>query len=309
VQIFPSGDGTWLRCQFHAHTTNSDGDATPAGLCDHYARAGFDVLAITDHWHVTDHPTDDIVVIPSSELSARCEGPSDEAEVLALGVGVLPEVRDYFPTIEALAAWIREQRGAPYLCHPYWSGLAPRHYLEAPSLAGLEVYNGGSELTQGSGLSSVHWDDILQLGATPFAIATDDSHYPGQDSRLGWTMVLAAERSAAAVVDALLHGRAYGSCGPEIREIETEGDVTEVRCSPARSVRLRSGAWDGGAVNADRFAMPYQGEILERDAQGLITRARFAPLEYWRWARIEVDDAHGNRAWSNPWRFPDRDAA
>jgi len=155
----------------------------------------------------------------------------------------------------------------------------------------------------------VHWDDILQLGATPFAIATDDSHYPGQDSRLGWTMVLAAERSAAAVVDALLHGRAYGSCGPEIREIETEGDVTEVRCSPARSVRLRSGAWDGGAVTADRFAMPYQGEILERDAQGLITRARFAPLEYWRWARIEVDDAHGNRAWSNPWRFPDRDAA
>jgi hypothetical protein len=55
--------------------------------------------------------------------------------------------------------------------------------------------------------------------------------------------------------------------------------------------------------------MPYQGEILERDAQGLITRARFAPLEYWRWARIEVDDPHGNRAWSNPWRFPDRDAA
>ena len=183
MHVFPTGEGTWLRCQFHAHTTNSDGDATPAGLCDHYARAGFDVLAITDHWHVTDHATDDIVVMPSSELSARCEGPSDEAEVLALGVDVLPEVRDYFPTIEALAAWIREQGGAPYLCHPYWSGLAPQHYLDAPSLVGLEVYNGGSELTQGSGLSSVHWDDILQLGATPFAIATDDSALPGAGTR------------------------------------------------------------------------------------------------------------------------------
>jgi hypothetical protein len=119
-------------------------------------------------------------------------------------------------------------------------------------------------------------------------------------------MVLAAERSQAAVIDALVHGRAYGSCGPEIHAVEVDGDVTEVRCSPARSVRLRSGAWDGGAVNADRFGMPYRGEILERDHHGLITRARFEPLEYWRWARIEVDDAHGNRAWSNAWRLPDK---
>ena len=190
------------------------------------------MLAITDHWHVTDHATDDILVMPSSELSARCEGPSDEAEVLALGVEVLPEVRDYFPTIEGLAAWIREQGGAPYLCHPYWSGLDPQHYLDAPSLVGLEVFNAASELTQGSGLSSVHWDDILQLGATPFAIATDDTHYPGQDSRNGWTMVLAAERSKEAVIDALVHGRAYGTAGPTIHSIEVEDEITEVRCSP-----------------------------------------------------------------------------
>ena len=204
-------------------------------LCDHYTRAGFDVLAITDHWHVTDHATDDIVVIPSSELSARCEGPSDEAEVLALGVGVLPEVRDYFPTIEALAAWIREQGGAPYLCHPYWSGLAPRHYLDAPSLVGLEVYNGGSEMTQGSGLSSVHWDDILQLGATPFAIATDDSHHPGQDSRLGWTMVLAAERSQAGVIDALCTAAPTGRAGR--RSTRSRSTATSPRCAARRRGR------------------------------------------------------------------------
>ena len=65
--------GSWLRCQFHAHTTNSDGEATPEGLADHYARAGFDVLAITDHWHVTEHPSDRILVIGSSELSARVD--------------------------------------------------------------------------------------------------------------------------------------------------------------------------------------------------------------------------------------------
>ena len=36
-------EGTWLRCQLHAHTTNSDGEPTPEGLVEHYARAGYDV--------------------------------------------------------------------------------------------------------------------------------------------------------------------------------------------------------------------------------------------------------------------------
>ena len=83
------GPGSWLRCQLHSHTTNSDGDATPQGLVDHYARAGFDVLAITDHWHATSHQHDRVTVIASSELSARVpEQELEEAEVLAIGVGV-----------------------------------------------------------------------------------------------------------------------------------------------------------------------------------------------------------------------------
>ena len=38
-----------LLCEFHAHTTWSDGVLTPAELVDLYGRSGFDVLAITDH--------------------------------------------------------------------------------------------------------------------------------------------------------------------------------------------------------------------------------------------------------------------
>ncbi|HXH98423.1 MAG TPA: PHP domain-containing protein, partial [Gaiellaceae bacterium] len=84
------GDGIWLRCQLHAHTTSSDGEAEPAALCAHYAEAGFDVLAITDHWHVTDCEHEGLVVIPSSELSSAAPTPSGEAEALALGVAELP---------------------------------------------------------------------------------------------------------------------------------------------------------------------------------------------------------------------------
>ncbi len=48
--------GEWLRCALHAHTTNSDGDLPPERLVRHYDRAGYDVLAITDHWVRTDEP-------------------------------------------------------------------------------------------------------------------------------------------------------------------------------------------------------------------------------------------------------------
>ena len=43
-------EGPWLRCALHAHTTNSDGEVAPRTLVKHYERAGYDVLAITDHW-------------------------------------------------------------------------------------------------------------------------------------------------------------------------------------------------------------------------------------------------------------------
>lgn len=91
-------DGEWLRCQLHSHTTNSDGEATADGLIEHYVRAGFDVLAITDHWHITTAAHDELVLLPSSELSARLEGRGDfDADVLAYGIDVLPEPRRSSP--------------------------------------------------------------------------------------------------------------------------------------------------------------------------------------------------------------------
>lgn len=300
----PAGTGIWMRCQLHAHTTNSDGEASPAAVCAHYAVAGYDVLAITDHWHVTDEKGGRLLVLPSSELTAHCDAanPEREAEVLALGVGHLPDAHEAFPSIEDLASWIRSNGGAPYLCHPYWSGLTSAHLLEAPSLAGLEVFNGASEVQQGNGLSAVHWDGALVAGRLPFAIATDDAHAPGEDSDIAWTMVHCAERGPEAVVDALLNGRFFASAGPTIDAIEIGSDGVEVRSSAARAVYLRSGPWDGCAVQADPRLAPYRGVPLARADDGLLTAVRFEPPEFHDWARVEVEDALGRRAWSNPWR-------
>ncbi|MGN6379568.1 MAG: CehA/McbA family metallohydrolase [Gaiellales bacterium] len=304
IEAFPAGHGVWLRCQFHSHTTNSDGNATPAELCAHYAGLGFDVLAITDHWHVTEHVHPEILTLPGSELSCRDPGPSGEAEALALGVRVLPDTREPFEHIEAMATWITAQGGVPVLNHPYWSGLDRAAALGAPSVVALEVWNGGSEVMQGNGLSTVHWDDVLSTGRMLWGIATDDCHRPGEDSGIGWTWVHAAERSPDAVLDALRRGAAYGSVGPRLEAVEVGDETVEVRSSPAASIRLRSGPWDGCAVNADPAHGGYRGREIARDANGLITAARFDYPEYWRWARVEIEDERGRRAWGNPFRLP-----
>jgi hypothetical protein len=297
-------DGVWLRCQFHSHTTNSDGEASPTALCDHYANAGFDALAITDHWHVTEAEHDRLVLIPGSELTAVAPSPQGEAEALALGVAVLPEAREPFADIETMAAWIAANGGVPFLCHPYWSGLRVEDVLAAPSLAGLEIWNGSAEMLQGNGLSTVHWDDALQQGLLRSGIATDDCHTPGQDSGFGWTWVLAARRSPDAVLAALRAGRFYGSAGPLILDVEVVEASVTVSCSAARSIRLRSGPWDGCAVNADPAAGSWRGQVTGRDASGLPTGALFEAPEYWAWARVEVEDETGRKAWGNPFLLP-----
>jgi hypothetical protein len=291
-------DGVWLRCQLHAHTTNSDGEATPEGVVEHYLRAGYDVLAITDHWHITPFAHDGILVIPSAELSGSVEGEFEEADVLAYGIDELPDARERFPSISDAASWIVAQGGVAYLAHPYWSGLSAEHHLGAPDLSGIEVFNGGAEQQQGNGLSVVHWDAILGAGRECHGIATDDSHYTGQDSRLAWTMVRAAERSREAVLEALRTGCFYASSGPEIRDVQVASDGVEVRCSPARSVTLRSGAWDGCGVNADPLGMNWRGRVIERSDDGAIVAAHFDPPEFHGWGRVEVVAADGGRAWS-----------
>jgi len=297
-------DGVWLKCQLHAHTVNSDGEATPEGLVEHYARAGYDVLAITDHWHVTPFEHAGILVLPSAELSGNVEGPLEEADVLAYGIDELPEVRERFPSIAEAASWIVAQGGVAYLAHPYWSGLSAQAYLDAPDLSGIEVFNGGGEQQQGNGLSVVHWDDILQTGRACHGIATDDTHYTGQDSRLAWTWVRAPERSRAGVLEALRTGCLYGSSGPEIRDVQVAAGHVDVRCSPARSVALRSGPWDGCKVNAGPLEMHYRGQVTERTDDGLITGARFELPEYQSWGRVEVLDATGGRAWGGYLALP-----
>jgi len=138
------------------------------------------------------------------------------------------------------------------------------------------------------------------------ALEIDDSHYPAFDVGDAWTMVRAADRTRAAVVDALRAGHVYASNGPAILDVERDGDTVEVMCSPARDVWLHGGWEDGLGVSVGPRGRREDGAILERNDRGLITRARFTPSldeqsskRDHQWWRLVVGDESGRRAWSN----------
>ena len=295
-------EGEWLKCALHAHTTNSDGELAPDLLVRHYEWAGFDVLAITDHWVRTVEPsTGRLLVIPGTELNARAGGPEHDAHVLALGVDADPEPpANGFAPLEEVVAWIAASGGVPYLAHSYWSGLRTEQFEACAGLVGIEVYNAGCELEIGRGDAGLHWDEALERGHRLYGIASDDSHHPGYDSGHAWVWARCAERTQAAVLEALREGRFYSSAGPEIHSLELDDGALTVRCSPVASATLVAGPRRGARANAGRLGYPHGAEILGRDTDGKITAVRLERPWGAEYGRLELADASGRKAWTNP---------
>jgi predicted metal-dependent phosphoesterase TrpH len=126
-----------LLCELHAHTTWSDGDLTPRELCDLYGRAGFDVLAITDHTTPAGDVREpefgayldeltaegerarrlyDLLVVPGLELTVEDEDPLLAGHALALGL------RSFVGVAGGLEPALRAARAhgaALVAAHPY----------------------------------------------------------------------------------------------------------------------------------------------------------------------------------------------
>ncbi|MDQ3700325.1 MAG: CehA/McbA family metallohydrolase [Chloroflexota bacterium] len=278
--------GEWLRGNLHVHTTNSDGAMSPEMLVAHYDHAGWDFLALTDHWRVSDVADrakfPHLTVIPSIEVNTGPRSTEVGTNYHVVGLNMAEDVpRREGLTGTAGAQWlidaIREQGGEAVIAHPYWSGLTLRDVEGLRQYLALEVYNADTEVHIGRGNSQVLWDDLLGHGIPTLAVAVDDSHRPGHDSLRAWTVVRAADRSAGAIMAALSAGHFYASCGPEIYDVRWEpapdggesgaagsgekgpgalaGGTVTVRCSPARSITLVADATKGGRLNAGALGM------------------------------------------------------
>jgi hypothetical protein len=122
--------------------------------------------------------------------------------------------------------------------------------------------------------------------------ATDDSHFipEGPYWKGGWIMVNADNCTQQEFLEGIRRGNYYSTQGPDFKTIEYGEYSVTVETSPVTYMRLigprRSGKW------------------IHALGKNPICRAEFELPRDWPYARLEIEDSAGKRAWSNPlWCF------
>ena len=287
------GPGRFRRGNLHGHSTGSDGALPPEEVCARYREAGYDFVAVSDHFmeryghRITDTRGargDGFTTLIGAELHAPATSRGDLWHVVAAGLplGFAPpgEAEDG----PALARRAAAAGAFVAVAHPHWSQLTLADGLALDAAHAVEVYNHKSEIEVDRGSGLPLWDALLHEGRRLGAIASDDSHWHVDDAFAGWVMVRAEENEPEALLRALRGGASYASQGPGIRDVAREGDELEVVCTPVSSIILAGpGTWRRRVLGAS------------------LTRARL-PIEpgLGGWRRLILRDALGRRAWSNP---------
>lgn len=293
------------RCkvQLHCHTTVSDGRKTPEEVLEIYRAAGFDAVALTDHWK-RNEPGEyrGMTVLSGAEYNI---GTMDGASflygggvyhIIGIGCKTPPELaRSPELTPKQVADAIHAAGGLVVLGHPAWSLNDPYTVSKQPFYDATEIYNTVSGVHHGCRPDSSLFVDLLACyGMTLPLLATDDAHYYDEDAPISWICIEGADASQDAVLDAVRRGAFYATQGPEVL-VRREGDTVFVRCSPCVKITFFSNR----AHSKDRVI---RGENLTegqyefkqvkvlRDGEEIFDE---------RFLRVEVEDADGKRAWSN----------
>jgi len=280
--------GVWLKANLHTHTSLSDGDRPAAERVEQYAKAGYQVLAITDHRLVAPiEPLcrEGVTLIRSLEAHPACpDGPV--YHLVCLNVSAAFRYDESLSANE-LVAHVRADGGEVVVAHPYWCGHGLDHILALENVLGMEVYNTTCGRI-GKADSSMFWDYLLAAGRFLPAVAVDDTHGP-QDALKAWTMVRAASPSVEDVMAALRAGSFYASCGPEFLALSVHEGVMRVRCSAVREMRFVCRGACGSCLFAPEGGALTTGEFRLPAAPGYV--------------RVQIVDATGCCAWTNPWRL------
>lgn len=282
--------GRWFKGCLHIHSSASDGVLTREEVIDWYRSRGYHFLALTDHDVLSGSRvvSPDFITLGGIEVEG-IDPVSGLYHLVGLEAERAPRIgpMEVLPIQEAVQR-LRAAGGWVSLAHPYWSGQMSKDLLALQGCSALEVYNGGCEVDDCKGYSTVHWDDLLAAGKRLWGLAVDDAHWRNgfKDAGLGWIWVKAETLAPDAILQALDQGHFYASSGPEIYDLKVEGDWASVRCSPAVNVDFV-----GTALFSRRISAA-PGEVL--------TEARHHLIEGQRYLRVACRDSEDRWAWSNP---------
>ncbi len=289
--------GRFWKGNIHTHSTASDGVRTPEAVCATYREAGYDFLALTDHFMARyDFPIVDtrpfrtagFTTILGAELHAPETRLGEAWHILA--VGLPPGFAPLLPgeTGPGVAARALAAGAFVAIPHPAWYALTAEDAATLPGAHAVEVYNHTSQLRTERGDGVYLADQLLAQGRRIGLIAVDDAHFACPDAFGGWVMVKAEANEPEPLLAALKAGHYYATQGPLIHDIAWGAEEVEVTCTPAASVMVL-----GRGSRAAQSVMPAQTRV----------RLPFTRLVPGGFARIVVADAQGRRAWTNPVHF------
>ncbi|MBO5416434.1 MAG: PHP domain-containing protein [Clostridia bacterium] len=269
----------------HCHSTMSDGKKTPEEVAEIYKSAGYDALAITDHWYYNDIPEiSGLRIISGAEFDiggkdARC----GIYHILSLFARKNPKP-DRADDAQTIIDKIHAAGGLAVLAHPAWSLNTPEMMLALDGIDATEIYNTVSAVNYNFRPdSSLIIDTAAYMGGIYPLLATDDSHgYTGADNCVSYIMAECESNEPEEIKRAIVEKRFYATQGPELH-LSREGDNFIVNCSPVEHIYFAS--------NTSICKRATHGEAL--------TYAEYTPVDSDCFVRAFVIDADGKQAWSN----------
>ena len=289
-----------LKACLHLHTTLSDGKKTPEEARELYEKAGYDIIAITDHWKF--YPAGRH---GNMQILAGCEydvagfetdgGVYETFHVVGLNMEHQPELdkslqKEAIPVrqkVRRIVDAIHAAGGIAVLAHPAWSLNTPEQILGCCPFDAPEIYNSVSDWGMSDRPYSGQIVDMLATVGTNFPLlATDDVHYYDGDQMRGMIMLEADAVEALGFGGAVKAGKFYATQGPEVHLARISQEQVKVTCTPASKIAFLSNVpWAAGRM--------HRGKDL--------TEAVFTlnPEKYERFIRAEVTDEKGLCAWSN----------
>ena len=280
----------WFKGNIHTHTTVSDGRVSPEDSIALYRKNGYDFLAITDHWRVSETKvTDDgMLLLAGCEYDVGRNVREGIFHITSLGCTETPAL-DRTADAKTIVDEIHRCGGIASLAHPAWSmntceQLLPVYDGEVLPLFGAdvtEIYNSVSGLPRNCRpYSGIVLDLMAARGYFTSLVATDDTHWYEGEACLSYIMVQADECTGEAILDAIRAGRFYATQGP-VLDVRKEGDTVVVNCSPAESVvYFTDTAWCGHRADV--------GHGLTQSSFKMTNET---------FVRVEVTDAEGKTAW------------
>ena len=274
----------------HIHTTLSDGAMTPEKVAQLYRAAGYDAVALTDHWYFGE--SRELFGLP---IFSGCEyeangNRENTFHIVCLLAEREPQGITGESTPQEMVDAIHAAGGLAVLAHPAWSLNTVEAILAVDGFDATEIYN----TVSGTGHSfrpdsSLVVDLLACQGRSYPLLATDDAHYyrdfNGMDACRSYIMALCDPGDPDSVKRAIREGDFYATQGPEIHLTKTENGF-RVDCSPCRKIVFASNR-------------PWRPRIFTGEDGALLCSAEYSPVEDETFLRAFVVDEDGKYAWTN----------